>query len=392
MSSARTDWDVVVVGAGPAGSTSARHLAQGGARVLLIDRQRMPRYKTCGGGLVGRTLRELPEGFRLPVERSLHSAQLAHLDCDLRFLVEREQPVVTMTMRADFDAALVHSAQACGAEFDAPRSFEGFEQDTSALRVHTDKGSVRTSFLIGADGVLSPVAKSAGWKDSPRCIPALECELAVDAETLARFAGTARFDFAFPGNGYGWVFPKREHLSVGVLSMQRGRIRLQTVLREYLERIGIAPGLVDRSDLHGYVIGVQPRPGDLARGRVLLAGDAAGLADPVTAEGISYAMQSGRACSEAFFAAGAHPERVGPHYQRGLAASTLAEHRVARFLADVVYRKPRARRRLFRWCGQPLCEGVVEVIAGHSTYRELVKSPRAYLRLLGTRTRRPDSL
>ena len=389
MSPAGIDWDVVVVGAGPAGSTAARHLAQRGARVLMIERERMPRYKTCGGGLVGRTLRELPEGLALPTERSLNSAQLAHLDCDLRFLVEREQPVVIMTMRAEFDAALVKSAQACGAELDAPRSFVGFEQAGSTLRVHTDKGSVNTSFLVGADGVLSPVAKSAGWQDSPRCIPALECELAVDAETLARFAATARFDFAFPGTGYGWVFPKREHLSVGVLSMQRGRMRLKAVLRDYLERIGIAPALVERSDLHGYLIPVQPRPGGLARGRVLLAGDAAGLADPVTAEGISYAMQSGRSCAEAFFEAGAHPERVGAFHQRRLAGGILAEHRVARFLADVVYKRPRARRRMFRWFGQPLCEGVVEVIAGRSTYRELVKSPRAYLRLLGNRRRAP---
>jgi flavin-dependent dehydrogenase len=103
-------FDVAVVGAGPAGASAALALARGGASVALIEKELLPRYKTCGGGLVGRALTALPEGLDLPLEQACVAVEMRFEDDDLRFRVKREEPIVSMVMRADLDRALADAA------------------------------------------------------------------------------------------------------------------------------------------------------------------------------------------------------------------------------------------------------------------------------------------
>jgi geranylgeranyl reductase family protein len=288
------DYELAVVGAGPAGATAALHFARAlagtGGRVALLEKAKLPRYKTCGGGVVGRALRELPRDVRIPVEHECRAAVAAFLESGASFRVEREAPIVSMTMRAELDRELAEAAVRSDAELLAPCELLGLAQDADGVDLETSRGRIRAAWVIGADGVLSTVARQAGWTSAPRTIPALEVEVRVPAEVHARFAGVARFDFEALEAGYGWVFPKREHLSCGVLTMRRGAGGLREALDRYLERVGVAPVL--SAERHGYLIPVRPRRGGFARGRVLLAGDAAGFADALTGEGISIAMQS----------------------------------------------------------------------------------------------------
>jgi flavin-dependent dehydrogenase len=161
------------------------------------------------------------------------------------------------------------------------------------------------------------------------------------------------------------VFPKAAHLSVGVLTTHRGSIDLRRHLEEYLRVIGLAPRSVER---HGFVIPIRPRAGPLARGRVLLAGDAAGFADPVTAEGISLAARSGGLAADAIIAGGLDPTRIRAAYQAAL-RPLLAELRVARALARLLYDYPRLRTWMFRRVGQRLVEAITDVFLGARTYR-----------------------
>jgi geranylgeranyl reductase family protein len=378
-------YDAVVVGAGPAGAAAARHLAHGGARVVLIEKLAPPRYKTCGGGLVGKALAELPAELAFEAERSFTRVELGFLESGLSFRVERPEPIVVMVMRAELDHALVRAAVAAGAEFQPDCAFEGLEERGGEVLVATRRGPLRAALVIAADGALSPVARAAGWRAAPACVPALEGELAVGPDGLTRFADHARFDFELPAGGYAWVFPKRAHLSVGVVQMHRGPARLKELLAQYLARLGL--GAAGPLELHGFLIPLRPRPGGLARGRVLLAGDAAGLADPVTAEGISHALASGRLAAQAALEERAHPERAGAAYERALERTLLPELRAARFLARLVYRHPRLRNAVFRRRGAALCSGMCAVIAGRSTYRALLFDPRNYARLLANRPR-----
>jgi geranylgeranyl reductase family protein len=380
------NYDVVIVGGGPAGGSAAHALAERGARVVLLERARVPRYKTCGGGVLARVRPWLPRDLRFEPERALASAEWNLPEAGLRVAVSRPDPIVYMTMRDRFDHEWLRVAEAAGADIRTGCSFLGFDVDGNGLVVRSDRGSIRARYLVGADGANGRVARAGGWPNRPAGTPALECEVEVNHAVLDRFAGTARFDIGVPAGGYAWVFPKRSHLSVGILRATRGPGRLGEWLDAYLRQLGIERPAESR--VHGHVIPVDPRPDGFSRGPVLLTGDAAGLADPLLGEGITAAIRSGRLAAESVLAGGSDAASAGRSYDRALRREMLPELRSARFLAAVLYRWPRARNRLLRAFGGPFSEALAEVIAGRTTYRELLSSPGNYWKLLLARGRR----
>lgn len=371
---------VAVVGAGPAGTVAALLLARAGRRVVLLEKASLPRAKTCGGGLVRRAFGILPDDIELATERGCHAIGLSFVGHELEFVVRREKPVVVMTMRASLDHSLVQAARQAGADVREECTVRGLKRTPQGVHIDTSNGPVEAEVVIGADGVLSTVAKLAGWTKAPQSIPALEAEVQVPAEVRERFE-TARFDFEASDQGYGWVFPKQHHLSCGVLTMRRGKSQLASDLERYLAAVGVDQ--IERVDQRGYLIPIRPRPGGAARDRVLLVGDAAGLADPLTCEGISLAMWSGRLAAEAILADDAHG--AASAYRNRLAATILPELRASRFLAWLVYFHPRIARALFRRRGQEMCEAVTDVFCGERTLRSVAFQPLHYLKLLRPR-------
>ncbi|MCZ6596680.1 MAG: geranylgeranyl reductase family protein [Planctomycetota bacterium] len=393
------DFDTAIVGGGPAGACAALLLARAGRPVVLFDREEHPRYKTCGGGLVRRALNELPIDLEeldgcgeAAAGIELFAAEMHLADSGLAFRVERPEPLLRMTMRSDLDHALLQAAASEGADVRQPCAVTGVAREGDpgdTIRLETEGGPVTARFVLAADGALSRTAAAAGWTETPELIPALESELSVPASHLERYASCARFDFDVVSDGYGWVFPKRSHLSVGVLSMRRGRSGLLRLLERYLERLGLDD--VRGAEHHGFVIPVRPRPGPLARDRVLLLGDAAGLADPLTAEGISGALISGRLAAEALLAHDPAPGSVERAYHRALDRALLRDLAVARRMARVIYGSPRWRARLFRSFGQLFVEAMTAQISGEQTYRELLLRPTVWARLLRGKLRRSPS-
>jgi flavin-dependent dehydrogenase len=163
-----------------------------------------------------------------------------------------------------------------------------------------------------------------------------------------------------------------------VLSRQRGQSGLRARLDHYLEAAGVRA--IEPPESHGYVIPIAPRKEGFVRDRVLLVGDAAGLADPVTAEGISIAMHSGAIAARTILHEG--PQDVERTYERDLGRSIVSELRVARLVAHVLYRRPRFARFLFDHAGAHLCEAMADVYLGERTYKSLVTRPRNWWRLL----------
>jgi geranylgeranyl reductase family protein len=370
---------VVVVGAGPAGSTCALKLARSGLGVAVVDKHPPPRYKACGGGLIGRA-RELA-GVDLAgiVERECKAAEVNLLHARLRFRVERNEPLVSMTMRDRLDRRLLEAAIEAGAELIAPCELTGIESSGGERIVCTDGGTLRARYVVAADGALSRTAQAAGWERNLRGIPAIESEIRVDAASFERLRDCARFDFELLPHGYAWVFPKREHLSVGCLTTERGTRGLKQHLERYIALLDLSR-IEERKD-HGFVIPVAPRSRVLARDGVLLTGDAAGFADPVTCEGISHAMASGGLAAEAIGAHVSDPRRVEECYQRTVAREILSELRIARLLARVLYDRHRLRVAIFRRLGRPLCEAFAEIISGRASYRGVFCKPANYFKL-----------
>jgi geranylgeranyl reductase family protein len=364
-------YDVIVIGGGPAGACAAWKLAKAGMTVAVLEKAVLPRYKVCGGGLVGRTMRSLPIDVRHVVEQECHRARLDFVSSGLSFVTQRMIPVVSMVMRSEFDRALLSAAQAEGAAIHELCVVESLSQDDDSVTVMTAKGPMRAGFVVAADGALSPVARSMGWEDGRVLIPALEYEVTVPFDRLRRFEGTARFDFDVISRGYGWVFPKRRHLSIGVLSMDKQRHGLHSAITRYMDLLGCtSPWSVER---HGFVIPVRPRKGPFAKNRVLLVGDAAGFADPITGEGISYAVRSGLLAAESLIGERLQEETVEDAYRRLVAQAILPDLRVGRILARLLYDCPHVRTWVFSRQGQWLCETVTDVMAGTRQYRDLVR-------------------
>jgi geranylgeranyl reductase family protein len=373
-------YDVIVVGAGPAGSAAARLLAEQGVRVALLERTKMPRYKACGAGIVGRAMRVLPPDVKETVERECFTVELHMLDAGLHFTVTRHEPVVFMSMRDKLDRLLAVGAQKAGADLWEECNVLDVALGAGSVTVETNRGFLSASFVIAADGSTSSIAKKAGWRETQRLVPAIEWEVPVDKEIFEKFANSARFDFGPVPSGYAWVFPKGSHLSVGAATMKRGSVGLTGLLEKHLWSLGIP--LNNGVVRHGALVSSRPRSDDLVKGRVLLAGDAAGLADPVTGEGISFAVVSGQAAARALVAGDFTETAVKEAYLKAIEEKILKELRPAMDLGKLLYGPAAIRNHLFRLKGQAVCEAVTDVIAGKKNYSELASKVPAYARRL----------
>lgn len=362
-------YDATIVGSGPAGTTAAIHLARQGHRVCLVEKNSHPRYKACGGGIVARAVNLLPIPLAAAIEEPCCRFDLHFWGTELHFIIQRDQPIIHMVMRSDLDALMLAEAKKLGVEVFENTAGMDVTQEHARVTLLTGRGPIKSRFLIAADGAASIVARKGGWPANDSLIPALECEISVDPATLERFRGAARFDLDNPCRGYSWVFPKKKHLSVGALSMARSATGLRDSFYAYLERLnirGVAP-----LEPHGSLIPVRPRRGPLARGRILLVGDAAGLADPISGEGISNALLSGVLAARAINDGTMDPDRVTAIYQQNLDMSILRELGIAKQHARLLYDYRHMRNIIFRLKGEIFCERLIDVMTGERSFASL---------------------
>ncbi|MCM4168450.1 Thiamine thiazole synthase [Arenibacter antarcticus] len=364
-------YDVAIIGSGPSGASTAFHLAKAGISTVIIEKETLPRYKTCGGGLVFRGRNSLPFDILEVVEKEFHTVDI-YLGDKLHFKTYREEPTITMVMRDSFDSQITGKAKEAGATLLANHTLETLVFEDNLISLITSKGTITSNFVIAADGALSPTAKMAGWlEDTRKLIPALEYEVEVSDEDLERLSKEVRFDIDAVPYGYAWSFPKKKHLSIGVTSTKRSKINLKKYYREYLETLGIT-SVISESQ-HGFQIPVSPRTDGFVKNNVFLIGDAAGFADPITAEGISNAIYSGKLAAEAIIEACKKPELAKALYKAKLEANLIPELKTAIWLSKWFYEQKTIRNLFLKKYGQRVSEEMTNIFHGERPYPKDIK-------------------
>jgi len=304
------DTDVIVVGAGPAGSLAAYMLASQGIKVTLLEKTQFPRYKVCGGGLTHKILKEVPFDLSPVIESTIHSFRFSHNYANV-FTRYSSDPLMYCTMRSDLDAFLLQKATDAGVNVRMGEQVMFFEQDRSGVTVSTKRTSLRSRILIGAEGASGIIARTAGLQDAVETGLAWEVEITADPEDLQRCSGMVFLDWGTLPGGYAWVFPKKDHFSVGVGGPASLSKRMIPYYEGFLSSIGksTSPSSVSTSAYSGirfletrskacWPIPVRTRKSRFHDRLVLVTGDAAGLGDPLTGEGIYYAIRSGKIAAE----------------------------------------------------------------------------------------------
>ena len=283
------DYDVIIVGAGPAGTTTGYHLAKAGLSVLILEAEKLPRYKPCAGAVAARTLEILDFDISPVIERTVCSLYFTH-QFQRGHLFTTESPLAYMVMRDKFDYLLTERAMQAGAEVIQEKKVTDVRIHNDGVVVTADDEKFRCQVVVGADGSKGNVARSLDLFSSRRLIVALESEVFVDSSILAENSSRIWMDVGTIPSGYAWSFPKANHLSIGLGALQNRINGLKSYFWQCLK--AIAP---DYQTVKVYVHPLAIWGGEykLAGNRVLLVGEAAGIVDPLTGEGIYYAIRSG---------------------------------------------------------------------------------------------------
>jgi geranylgeranyl reductase family protein len=337
---ANTDADVIIAGAGPAGSMAAYELARSGVRVLLLEKSAFPRYKVCGGGLTHKIIKEIPFDITEIIETVIHTIRFSSKFQDV-FSRTSPEPLMYCTMRSKLDHYLLEKAIQAGAKVQFLQQVTEVKNEYDTICVFTKGGCFRSRLIIGADGPSSIVARSLGLRLNIEQGLAWEAEITTVPEMLKMYSDTVFLDWGtFPG-GYGWVFPKNDHFSIGVggpAGLSKQMMPYYKKFLEYLDFGGSWQSEIGsqqychcekRSDeatavssqqsaelslqakrsnssqhpviqsLKSWPIPVKSKKGKFHSGNALLVGDAAGLTDSFTGEGIYYAIRSGKLAAAA---------------------------------------------------------------------------------------------
>ncbi|MFI0896157.1 geranylgeranyl reductase family protein [Streptomyces sp. NPDC020983] len=351
-------WDVAVIGGGPAGASAAHAAAVTGRRVLLLEKAELPRYKTCGGGIIGPSRDALPPGFELPLRERVHAVTFSLNGRRTRTKRSR-QMLFGLINRPEFDAALVDAAREAGAVVRTGVTVSRVEQHgpgvpdrrTVAVVVGASGGGasgkrdeeiVYARAVIGADGSASRIGAHVGVKLDQVDL-GLEAEIPVPPAVAEDWAGRVLIDWGPLPGSYGWVFPKGDSLTVGVISARGDGGATKRYLDDFIARLGLAG--FEPSVSTGHLTRCRADDSPLSRGRVLVCGDAAGLLEPWTREGISFALRSGRLAGEwAVRIAEAHDavdaRRQALNYAFAVKAGLGVEMGVGRRLLGVFEQRP----------------------------------------------------
>jgi geranylgeranyl reductase family protein len=278
-----------------------------------------------------------------------------------------------MVMRDGFDNLLIQKSAEKGAYIQEQTRVTSVEEFPDHVLVKTDRENFRSKVIVGADGVTSLVARSLGLRKNARLGVAVEGEMFPnpDSSDLTKYDGSLHLDFNVIPKGYGWIFPKKDHLSVGVFTTLPRMKEIKKYFYLYLADKGLSKDYSCRS-LIGHQIPLGGKNEILNTERGLLIGDAAGLADPITGEGIYFALRSGQIAAEVIERSLAGFSCNLDEYTEKIRDEILEDFRYAGYLAKLLYNLSFVSYNLARSL-DIVNEGFIKVVSGEYSYREAIK-------------------
>ncbi len=281
--------DVVVVGAGPAGSLLAYRLARSGVDVVLLDKARFPRGKTCGGGVSVRAQKLIPYDISPVIEQTVTGISFTRKFEDA-FTRRYPKPLLATVRREPFDEFLARRAREAGARLGEGTPFLSMKPKGEGIELETAAGACTALYVVGADGAQSPVAREMGLLSAQASI------LAVHSEAPASLVpdwdpSLIHIDWGSVRRCYAYLFPKKLSLSLGAGGFAGPAGKIKGYQRAFLETRFQRDQTFPFSAA-GFMIPLRKHRSPIHAGRCLLVGDAAGLADPFTGEGIFSAVKS----------------------------------------------------------------------------------------------------
>jgi geranylgeranyl reductase family protein len=281
--------DVIVVGAGAAGATLAYELVRRGIGVLVLEKEKLPRYKCCAGGVTSKTAKLLDFDISEVAEDVIYEVSFT-FNLGSPYLGQHSQPLIYTVMRDAFDYFLVQRAGQLGAALMDGQKVTQVQVSADWVEISTTDNIFRSRLVVGADGAYSVVAKELGMGRSIEYLVGIESEIIVPEEELAKWKSRVQIDLGCVPGGYAWVFPKRNHLSVGVGCLASKARDLQAHHQKFLNSLSMGSYTIARSSRH--LIPTCTKGRLVWQNKALLLGDAAGFADPLTGEGIHNAILS----------------------------------------------------------------------------------------------------
>ncbi len=372
-----SDYEVIVVGGGPGGSTAARLCAQAGVKTLLIEKERLPRYKPCGGCLSAKTVRLLGLDLSPVIENTIYGAKFTYCSED-PFFVESKNPIAFLVMRDRFDQFLVDRALEAGTRVLDGEKVIRVGEGADGVKIESASGlKFRCQVLIGADGSESMVARFLSLR------PRKNGGYGVAVESETPFDSSVPFpkeelkfvhlDFGSVPNGYGWVFPKKEWLSIGIGGMFRETKKMNPrhYFKSFVKGLSYLPEGGPEKVMGHPLPSFYDEKQKVSQGRFLLVGDAAHLMDPLQGEGIYYAVRSGMLAAESILGwkkEGTLPSDV---YQKAVHLEICENLKWALALSHTVFRFTKlAYATLKRY--PELGEIYIQVLEGNETYQGFV--------------------
>ncbi len=371
------EYDVVVVGAGPGGSTAARYCAQAGLKTLLVEKERLPRYKPCGGCLSPKAVRLLGFDLSTVVENTIYGVKFTYCLKD-PFFIQSSEPMVFLVMRDRFDQFLVNKALEEGTELLEGERVVRVRDWGDGIEVELARGQrFHCEYLIGADGAEGLIAKSLSLSMPQGDGNGMGVESEIPFESAIDFPKKElqliHLDFGKIPNGYGWVFPKREGLSIGIGGMWRDgkKVNPRPYFVDFLGDLNYLDGRKVERIIGHFLPSFYDERQRVSEGRFLLVGDAGHMIDPLQGEGIYYAIRSAMLAAEAIIQSKKKGTSPSELYQTSVHTHIFENLKYALYLSRVVFRFTKlAYRTLQRYPG--LGDLYLQVLQGEKTYQDFM--------------------